>query len=370
MKRTSVYTPRKSKNPAVKQGSGFALRQVRIRMRRLFMYAKRMMRRRARLLKYGARKSTMLSYYRFGRRLRAVRGVFVSQHGIVQDIRVVPVPRELLPFRTKATFLLIIFLLSNVSGGYNKHTFSFFSDVEAANNNSYGAAVLDIGVDAGEDAAIEISALSMHSRTVTVTNDGLLPFQYDALVTNIQGPAEACDELSVSLSRDGGPSYAAPAGSFHMPATTMPLTGVHDYSMTVLALSGGSGLDPADCMFDMTWRAWQSNVPVYDVSQGYTDDESFENSIHIYHAVSSFSATAGSPGDMQETNVPEEPLITELELFSGTDVLITEEQQTKETTDTVEMPAAGELENQAANQAEEPAEEIVAPTTDEPTTIE
>lgn len=281
MKRSVITKKQKITKPSFEGRLGFVLR-LRMTMRRSYCYALRDIRRKLHVLKYHNRKRLLRARYHIKKLQWTIASTIFHKHAILHDIRVVR-SREMLHLRTKGVLLIIMFCISSISGYDQKRTLSFFSDVEAAPNNSYGAAVLDIAVAPNELSGTEVSSEKSVKRDITLTNEGVLPVHFDASALYLEGPEEACTNAIILTLKDENNTVlgTGPVGSFHIPTQTLAIQGSKTFTLEIGLLSQTDEEDRAQCSFDMLWHGWQTDIQGYDVLVGYTDEERFDSMVTL-----------------------------------------------------------------------------------------
>jgi hypothetical protein len=98
------------------------------------------------------------------------------------------------------SFALIVALnWSGLSAVYQ--TIAYYNDIEQSPVNNYTASTLDFSLNSPPDFLPVIMPNATSSRDISLTNNGILGFQYTASTSNFSG--ELCDYLDLSAVLDG-----------------------------------------------------------------------------------------------------------------------------------------------------------------------
>ena len=101
----------------------------------------------------------------------------------------------------KIICLLIIIGLNWAGLSAVIETLAYFNDTEDSPQNVFSASTLDFSIPPAPDFSPVITPDTSSSRNISLTNDGILGFQYTVSTTNFSG--ELCDYLNLSAVLDG-----------------------------------------------------------------------------------------------------------------------------------------------------------------------
>ena len=104
-------------------------------------------------------------------------------------------------FILKIIVLLLIVGLNWTGLSAVIETLAYFNDTEDSAQNIFAASTLDFSLNSPPDFSPVIMPNATSSRDISLTNDGILGFQYTASTSNFSG--ELCDYLDLSAVLDG-----------------------------------------------------------------------------------------------------------------------------------------------------------------------
>jgi predicted ribosomally synthesized peptide with SipW-like signal peptide len=155
-------------------------------------------------------------------------------------------------------------------------TTAYLNDTETSSGNSYTAGTLDFSINSTNDFIPEtIIPLQQSTRTITVTNNGSLGFQYKITAGNFNG--ELCGALQVMADIDGGtPEYEGPLASLDTGAQIFSEPDEWTFISSLSTDGSADFLENESCNFKFIFDGWQESL---SFGQGYSDREEISNNI-------------------------------------------------------------------------------------------
>ncbi len=149
-------------------------------------------------------------------------------------------------------------------------TIANFNDTEGSPQNIFVAGTLDFSLPSTPDFSPVIMPNATSSRNISLTNDGILGFQYTATTTNATGTL--CNFLNLEAKLDGTTTYIGPLTSFNFNANEFS-TSTDDWQFTATLTSNSSALQNKTCKFDFVFDGEQIE------GAGFYDQEIISNTI-------------------------------------------------------------------------------------------
>lgn len=154
-------------------------------------------------------------------------------------------------------------------------TFAFFSNNEDSNTNTFTAATLDFSLNAPGDFSPDLEpSQTISNRTIDVSKDGSLGFQYRVRVESATGGLCSHLELTDDLF---GSSFQW-LSSFVSGNTTF--SNKSSWTFTARSSSFGPSLQGTICNFKLVFEGWQENIANYG-DGGFSDTEEVESTIKM-----------------------------------------------------------------------------------------
>ena len=208
-------------------------------------------------------------------------------------------------------FVLVSLLTLGFSGA--QLTNAYYNDTENSSENIFTASSLDFSLTSLADFSPEVSPDNPDAeRTISVSNDGELGFQYTLSAINLTGD-DLCPYLNLSASLDGGSPIVSSISTFD--AGPFVFDGPpEDWDFTATLVSGAPELEGTTCVFDLQYAGWQEDIT--EGAGGFTDTEIISNTVTAWNseeeslAVAPFAVFGAS--DVSDTH--------ETETGSNTDI--------------------------------------------------
>ncbi len=170
----------------------------------------------------------------------------------------------------KIISLLIIIGLYWVGLSAIGRTFAYFNDTETSSENTYSAGTLDFSWHSLVDFSPEVTPTASTSRSISLTNEGSLGFQYAGRTTNTSGTL--CDFLNLEAKLDGIIVYTGSLTSFNYNAGEFS-TSTDEWQFKVNLSSDDPSLQNQTCNFDFVFDGTQIG------GAGFSDQEIISNTI-------------------------------------------------------------------------------------------
>ena len=151
-------------------------------------------------------------------------------------------------------------------------TFAYFNDTETSTNNNFEIGTLDFSLSSSNNFSPDLKPSQTTVRTVSLSQNGTLPFQYKVKVENATGGL--CSSLNL---KDDLTATYEPLANFV--STTTPFSAASSLSFTAQSSSYDASLQGEVCKFDLVFKAWQTNLS--DNTQGFSDTETISNTIKM-----------------------------------------------------------------------------------------
>src|SRR3989338_519881 len=108
--------------------------------------------------------------------------------------------------KIKSLTILLLLGLLNFSGfGAVIEALSYYNDTETSSENAFNAASLDFSLDSDSDFAPAVDPETDAVRTITVSKDGSLDFEYTVKTAGAVG--DLCPSLNLAAELDGTVEY-------------------------------------------------------------------------------------------------------------------------------------------------------------------
>lgn len=150
-------------------------------------------------------------------------------------------------------------------------TIANFNDTEDSPQNIFVASTLDFSLDSPPDFSPVIMPNATSSRNISLTNDGILGFQYTVTTTNATGTL--CNYLDLTANLEGSPVYSGSLIGFNANAGEFS-TSTDDWQFTVNLPSDDPALENQTCTFDFVFDGVQIG------GAGFYDQEIISNTIN------------------------------------------------------------------------------------------
>lgn len=150
-------------------------------------------------------------------------------------------------------------------------TVAYLNDAEDSSQNAFSATTLDFSLNSSEDFAPPVTPVQNSTRDISISNDGILGFQYTVQANNFNG--ELCNFLNLEANLDGdGVEYSGlliafddyDAGEFSAP---------EDWQFTASLANDDPSLENQTCTFDFVFDGVQIG------GTGFSDQETISNTI-------------------------------------------------------------------------------------------
>jgi len=149
-------------------------------------------------------------------------------------------------------------------------TLAYFNDTEDSPQNVFSASTLDFSIPPAPDFSPVITPDTSSSRNISLTNDGILGFQYTVSTTNFSG--ELCDYLNLSAVLDGNFATSSSLKTFNYYAGEFS-TSTDDWQFTATLTDDDPVLQNKTCNFDFVFAGTQIG------GAGFYDQEIISNII-------------------------------------------------------------------------------------------
>lgn len=164
-------------------------------------------------------------------------------------------------------------------------TLASFNDTESSEGNTYTAGSLDFSLSSPSDFFPPTAGGSNQlRRDISVLQEGSLIFEYRIRVGDVGG-GSFCEQLNLSANLDDGDDeLECPTSSLAaFSCDPFEFSGTEDNWQFVASLPEGvpGEFFPESCEFNLTFEAWQTNLPF---SSGFSDEEEIENKITKYYS--------------------------------------------------------------------------------------
>ena len=160
--------------------------------------------------------------------------------------------------KTKTPYILFGIICILGAGAFPHPALAYFTGTSEATGATVSAGTLAFTLDTSTYAASISAGSSVTAPTATMTNTGIIDFQYKTDVENIVcDPTFDASTLSVTATRDGISVYSGSLSGFA--STTVESSGSWSFQFS---LAAGSTADMgAKCSFDIAFSAWQAGMP-------------------------------------------------------------------------------------------------------------
>lgn len=165
------------------------------------------------------------------------------------------------------TLALILLLTLGFSGA--RYTNAYFNDTESLSGNVFSAGSLDFSLDSDVDFSPLVTPTADATRSVDLTNDGSLDFDYSVKTANPVG--DLCPALDLSASLDGGASVTEPLNTFNIEPFTFGVP--EDWEFTVSLNNDDTDYQEETCVFDIVFDSEQIG------GAGFSDTETIANTV-------------------------------------------------------------------------------------------
>lgn len=174
----------------------------------------------------------------------------------------------------KTTLILVIISLGWVVILGSGKVLAYFNDIETSSENAYSAGTLDFSLSTLGDFSSLLTPFQPSTKTIEVTNNGLLSFQY--IIKSSEFFGELCPYLNLEANVDGGPvEYNGPLINFISPAIVFSST--EDWIFTLSFAQDLDLLQEENCHFKFIFQGWQENLS--SNNQGFNDQEDILNEV-------------------------------------------------------------------------------------------
>ena len=148
-------------------------------------------------------------------------------------------------------------------------TLAYFNDIEKSPANVYSAGSLDFSFNNTNFSGI-IGLNDKLFFSSVLTNAGTIDWQYAAGVEKVGGSDNFCNSLILNVELNGVEKYDGNLMSFNLPSSSKTI-GTWDFEIKLPV--DAVGINQGDsCVFDLVFRAWQSDAASYEDS-GFSDEE-------------------------------------------------------------------------------------------------
>jgi hypothetical protein len=172
-------------------------------------------------------------------------------------------------FIKMVSFALIIALnWSGLSAVYQ--TIAYYNDIEQSPVNNYTASTLDFSLNSPPDFLPVIMPNATSSRDISLTNNGILGFQYTASTSNATGTL--CNYLNLEAKLNGTTTYNGALTDFNYNVGGFATT-TRDWQFTATLTSDDPSLQNQTCVFDFIFDGTQIG------GTGFYDQEIIQNTI-------------------------------------------------------------------------------------------
>jgi len=166
-------------------------------------------------------------------------------------------------------------------------TSAFLSDVEQSNNNFFNAGSIVLGLRDGDGNLLTYPLFSilgmnpndLQSKTVKVTKEGTLDFQYSFQINQTGEDSALCNILTVDAKLDGVSKYNGNLLELNFSPAIMISETSDDWNFLVSFNSSDPSLQLKTCSFDLVVKGWQSGS---DGTWGLTDTKTLTNTISYF----------------------------------------------------------------------------------------
>ena len=203
----------------------------------------------------------------------------------------------------KIIALTLILLLTLGFSGVEK-TNAYYDDKETSGGNFFSTSSLDFSLNSDADFAPEVNPEINALRSISISNDGSLGFQYTIKTTGVIGGL--CDALDLSASLDGGLPVTESLSTFEI--GPFNFNAPENWDFTATLTSDAPELEGMTCEFNFEYFGWQTDLtgpsPI-----GFNDTETITNTVTAetwgldYGPIEDFAVFGAS--DVSDTNETE-----------------------------------------------------------------
>ena len=174
----------------------------------------------------------------------------------------------------KIVFLILIIGLNWAGLLAISKTSAFFDDNGISSGNAFQSGTLDFSLSAPKNFSPDLRpSQTTSSRTIGVSKDGSLGFQYRVRVENATG--DLCSHLELKDNSAG--SSFQPLSGFS--STTTTFFNKSNWIFTANSPNPDESLQGKICNFNLVFEGWQENLS--DNTQGFTDTETINNIVKM-----------------------------------------------------------------------------------------
>ena len=171
-------------------------------------------------------------------------------------------------------------------------TLAYYNDTETSTGNAHVAGSLDFSLSADDDFMPEVTPETDAAKTVALSNDGSLDFQYTIRTTGAIGGL--CSSLNLVAELDGSEEYNGPLSG--LDEGPFVFGGPESWDFTASLTDDDPDLAGETCDFDFEYSGWQTDL-AGPPPAGFSDIEIISNTV-----------TAGEWGEEEETTSGYSPI--------------------------------------------------------------
>ncbi len=202
----------------------------------------------------------------------------------------------------KAALVILVVALTGVP-----NTAALFSDIEAAQENTFTASTLDLAFTSPAANFIPdtiVAGDTTATRNALLQSVGQMPFDYRQEYVYVSGTADLCHRLRLTVKdQTNATVYTGALDGFSLSLNNLASSTAIDYSYSLTLPNTTPGiLNGASCQFDFRARAWQVGG-VY--GSGFFDEEILSNQItaivdNVSPIISNVEFLIATPGEGNE----------------------------------------------------------------------
>ncbi|MCL5435667.1 MAG: lamin tail domain-containing protein [Patescibacteria group bacterium] len=202
---------------------------------------------------------------------RLVGALATARMGVVWNFR--PLMRRV------SAALLILGALNSYGLASISQTLAYFNDEESNLSNTVTVGTLDFSLNSPADfSPATLNPGDTSSRTVDVSNDGSLDFQYTVRAQATSGDTDLCQALTLQASLGATSVYSGLLLDFISATTTFDILTPDWHFVVGLPAGAADSLQDKSCGFKFVYNGWQEGL--VDGSTGFVDSEEIANIVN------------------------------------------------------------------------------------------